>query len=348
MKPTSLIYYFVILAVSLVLAYYSWTGEPKKSGNGVTVLNCAEGDLLGLTLIAPNRSVTFSTKRSITSGEPYWWAEITPARLSSAGERVEGRELKKDVTSEDETALKVFKGNRKLHEALEKFCPWKGLRSLGKLGEEKRALFGLTDSEERLSISLTSGLRQFRLGQANPGISDRYLEDEKTGEIYLVAGQTLKYLLFPKNRYMERSLHAFKKADVARIHLSADQDLDLIHLISQEGNDEGWADSRNPEAPNEFYKNWIHKLFAIGPTEFLTPPAGQSGQGSGCTQPPETEIRLRLTFYSKKKEIGFFSIYRGGEEKKSEYYACTENTEGVVILSKKHIETLLDDLQDIF
>ncbi len=338
MKQTSLIFYFGILIASLIFAYFTWTGETKKADDKVSILSCKKGDLLGLTLKTPKRSVSFFSKISSRSGKPYWWVEITRPRLSSSGE---------NSSEDDEAPTKVFKGNLKLHETLEKFCPWKCLRALGSLGEEKRELFGLTDSEERLSLSLTSGLRQFRIGQAISGMRDRYLEDEKTGEIYLVAGQGLKDLLFPKSRFMERTLHDFKPAEVTRIGLKADRDLDLIHLISQEGKDEGWADSRTPETPKDIYQNWIRKILALGITGYFSSSTGVSGQSAGCTPPPDTETRLHATFFSKKKEIGFLTIFKGDEEKKSDYYACTEHTEGIIVLPKSQAETLLKDLQDI-
>ena len=88
------------------------------------------------------------------------------------------------------------------------------------------------------------------------------MADDETGEVFLVAGQGLQDLLRPKSRFMERSLHAFKTKEIARVRLRAGQrEKELVQRVSEEGKELGWADSRSPEEAKDLYRNWIRKLF---------------------------------------------------------------------------------------
>ena len=119
MKRVSLVLYLGILLASLALAYLTWVEEPKKPGEKVTVLPCKKGDVLELAYEAEDRAVTFSRK-SRHSGESSWWVEIARAESQST------------------PVIEVFKANDRLQAGIDKFCPWKALRSLGKLETGKQ------------------------------------------------------------------------------------------------------------------------------------------------------------------------------------------------------------------
>ena len=124
MKQTSLIFYFGLLVTSLVLAFFTWTGEPKISKNKVSILNCGKGDFLGLSFKTPDRSVEFSAERSRRSGKPFWWVEIVRPPAPVPGDNAEGEIPEKDLPSEKAARITAFKGNQRLHDKFEKFCSW--------------------------------------------------------------------------------------------------------------------------------------------------------------------------------------------------------------------------------
>ena len=330
MKRVSLVLYLGILLASLALAYLTWVEEPKKPGEKGSVLPCKKGDILQLTYEAKDQTVTFSKKKNRYSGESSWWVEI--ARSPEASPVIE-----------------VFKANDRLQAGIDKFCPWKALRSLGKLEAGKQEEFGLTESAESLIIERAAGPRTLRLGAATFGPKDRYVADDETGEVFLVAGQGLRGLLRPKSRFMERSLHAFKTKGIARVRLrSGQRDKELVQQVSEEGKDLGWADSRSPEEAKVLYRNWIRRLSTLRPTDYLGMPADE--EGGGCAAPAGSTQELSLTFFSPSKEIGFLTLYKGeGTDEKggATYYACSEHSEIVVKVPKTQAEALLKDLEDV-
>jgi len=331
MKRVSLVLYLGILLASLALAYLTWVEEPKKPGEKGSVLPCKKGDILQLTYEAKDQTVTFSKKKNGYSGESSWWVEIARA------------------ASEASPVIEVFKANDRLQAGIDKFCPWKALRSLGKLEAGKQEEFGLTESVESLIIERAAGPRTLRLGAATFGPKDRYVADDETGEVFLVAGQGLRGLLRPKSRFMERSLHAFKTKEVARVRLrSGQREKELVQQVSEEGKELGWADSRSPEEAKVLYRNWIRRLSTLRPTEYVGMPADE--EGGGCAAPAGSTQELSLTFFSPSKEIGFLALYQGeGTDEKGDatYYACSEHSEIVVKVPKTQAEALLKDLEDV-
>jgi hypothetical protein len=330
MKRVSLFLYLGILLASLALAYFTWVEKPRKPGEKVTVLPCKKGGVLGLTYEAEDQTVTFSKKKSRHSEASSWWVEI--AR-----------------TSEASPVIEVFKANDRLQAGIDKFCPWKGLRSLGRLESGKKEEFGLTESVEVLIIEQTTGPSTFRLGAATFGPRDRYVIDDETGEVFLVAGQGLRDLLRPKSRFMERSLHAFETKEIARVRLRAGQrEKELVQKISEEGKEQGWADSRSPEEAKVLYRNWIRRLSTLRPTEYIGMPADE--EGGGCVAPAGSTQELRITFFGPTREMGFLTLYKGEEtDEKGDaaYYACSEHSETVVKVPKTQAEALLKDLEDV-
>ena len=342
MKRTSLVLYLGLLLVSLVLAYLTWVQEPKKAGGRVPVLRCKKGEIRKITYETKDRTVRFSKRKNPYSGESSWWAEIVQIPAAP-----EDADLKEEMSSGVEPVIDVFKANKRLQEGLGGFCPWKALRSLGEPGGEKRVEFGLAEPAESLILELASGVRTFQIGGTTFGPRDRYVADDETGEVFLVAGQGLRDLLRPKSRFMERSLHTFQAKEVARVKLRAGpREKELVRPESYEGKEQGWADSRSPEETKDLYRNWIRKLFALRPTDYVRPPEGE--EAGGCVAPPDSTQELRLMFYSRKKEIGFLTLYKGTDEKgDATYYACSEHSEIAVKVPKTQVETLLTDLEDV-
>jgi hypothetical protein len=331
MKRVSLVLYLGILLASLALAYLTWVEKPKTPGETVTVLPCKKGEVLELTYEAKDQTVTFSKQKSRHSGESSWWVEIARA------------------ASEAPPVIEAFKANDRLQAEIDKFCPWKALRSLGKLEAGKQEEFGLTESVESLIIQRATGPRAFRLGATTFGPKDRYVVDDETSEAFLVAGQGLRDLLRPKSRFMERSLHAFQTKEIARVRLRAGQrEKELVQQISEDAKEQGWADSRSPEEPKVLFRNWIRRLSTLRPTDYVGMPADE--EGGGCVAPAGSSQELSLTFFSPSKEIGFLTLYKGeGTDEKGDatYYACSEHSEIVVMVPKTQAEALLKDLEDV-
>jgi len=370
MRKSGVLFYVAVLVISLGSAYYTWTGGKveKKPGNKVTVLDCAARELTSLIIQTKNRTVAYTPKKDLVSGDSYWWVNIT-SKLPASGARPEkdaakektpeepaakegsqgeqGDSTSKDPsTKEEKTRVEVFKGNKGLAEQMEKLCPLEALRSFGALDEGKLKEFGIAGSEERVVIGLKDGPREFAFGTTTYGHRDKYLQDVKTKEVYLVAGQLIQDLTYPKSRFMERALHQFEKDAIVRLQLSTGEaHKELLHRKQEDQKKDLWTDSKAPDKENELYANWVNKLWHLSPIDFLPVPETEA---KGCPFPPEAVYVCSLLFFSEAKEIGFMKIYKGKDEKgEPEYYACTENTGAVVKLSKSQAENFIKDLEDV-
>jgi len=378
MKRIPPIVYLAVLLISLVLAYLTWTEGPPKPGGKTPVLECDKGDLQRLTLREKERKVIYEQRKNAWSGDTVWWVEAyrlpfkAPEKPEPEPAAEEAAELNVDVASvgpaeapapsappgetggaagEDAWTLsESFPGNEKLAETLEGFCPWMGLRDLGTPGEEKRAEFGLAETTDSLVLELRGKPRTFLIGKTSFGPGDRYVQDEKTGEVFLVAGQSVKDLLYPKSRFMERSLHAFEEKDVVRLGLDAGgRKGELVHRFSGEGADEGWAESGPDAEPKALYANWVRKVFSLRPVDYLAGDLALAEPDAyGCGAPPGAETAASVSFQGERKQVGFLTVYRKTDDKgKTDYFACTEMTNAVALVSKTQAEGLLKDLDDL-
>ena len=356
MKRISLVGYFGTLVGCLALAYLTWVQGPKAPGARVTIFPCSKGDIVKLTYAAADRTVTFSKRKSRDSGGASWWVEVVRPSASAAAK---GSDAAQGTSADEADApegslpsgaspvVEVFKANDRLQAGLGEFCPWKALRSLGRPGEEKRAEFGLAESDGSLTIETSSGSYTFRLGGETYGPKDRYVADDETGKAFLVAGRIFREFERPGSRFMERSLHAFKMKEIARVRLHAgERDKELVRATSGETGEAGWADSRSPGDPKALYRNWIRRLSALRATGYVGLPGG--GEGGGCAAPGGSSQELNLTFFSAGREIGFLRLYKGaGEKGDAAYYACSEHTGTVVTIPKTQAEALLEDLENV-
>jgi len=370
MKKSAIFLYLLVLIISLCVAYYTWTGEKEqKTDKRVTIVDCAGRDLTSLVIQAKNRTVEYTQRKSQVSANPYWWVNTTstipppvvkpqkkdvpdtkgpakpegqeprqPAEEKPAVEAASGQEVK--------TRLEVFKGNKGLGEQIEKLCPFEALRAFGAISEEKLKEFGIIGSEERLILDFRGQPREFVFGTTSYGQKDRYLQDSTTKEVYLVSGQLIKDLNYPKSRFMERSLHQFEKDKVVRLQISTGEaQKELLHRKEEDQKKDFWVDSKSPDKENELYSNWVNKLWQLSPIDYLAIPEAET---KACAFPQDAVYVSSFLFFSQDRELGFMKIFKGKDEKGNpDYYACSENTEAVVKLSRSQIESLLKDLEDV-
>lgn len=322
MKRSTLFAYLILLFVSFVLAYVVWTREPGRASAGeVSVFPCRGETPREVEFKAGDRTVRCVQKKSAYSGKSFWW-------IDAAGEG--------------------FKASGKFAEALGRFCPWKALRDLGDLGDEKKQEFGLAGSQDRLVLGFRAGQESFRIGTAAQGSQDRYVEDERSGRVYLVRGQDLRDLEHPKSRFMERNLHSFDKDHVARVRLqSGERGAELVP-VHEAGKVKGWADAGSPTEPKDPLRNWMQKYFTLRFTDYVKPE--EEAESMACSAPVGTEEVFSLTFYDEKKEIGFFRLYRkpgAGEKEQEKALACADNTDCVVEIPWIQAESLIQELNTV-
>jgi hypothetical protein len=160
--------------------------------------------------------------------------------------------------------VSVEAGN-KLAETL---APLRGLREIGRLGDDRLAEFGMKDPEGTLSVTIAGKERKLTLGARTPGGNARYVRDEGSKTVYVVKDDFTRDLESGDVALCEREPHAWKDADIesARV-LARGKSRDVLRRGPE--SKRIWADPANPDKPDETVANWFAKVDRLRPTEYL-------------------------------------------------------------------------------
>lgn len=322
MKRSVLFAYLILLLVSFGLAYLVWTREPGRPSAGeVAVFPCRGETPAEIEFKAGERTVRCVQKKSAYSGKSFWW-------IDAAGEG--------------------FKASAKFAEALGRLCPWMALRDIGDPGVEKKEEFGLGGTQNRFVLRFGSSQRSFRVGTTAYGSQDRYVEDEESGRVYLVRGQELRDLEYPKSRFLERNFHSFDRERVTRVRVEAGERSAELVPVLEDGKVKGWAYVDSPMEAKDALRNWMQKYFTLRFSDYVKP--DDEPETMECSAPSGAEEVFALTFFNGDKQIGFFRLYRKSEaeEKGNEKaFACADNTDCLVELPWIQTEGLYQDLETV-
>jgi hypothetical protein len=218
----------------------------------------------------------------------------------------------------------------KLAEAL---APLKALRSIGKVGDDRAAEFGLAEPEATVTVRVGGVEHKLVIGGVTPGGGDRYARLGASGEVFVVKGEPLRNLESPDSMLLERELHEWKDTEVVRARVEAGGKGRDVTRGGPEGK-RFWSDAQSPDSNDETLGNWMSKLDRLRPTEYLT--AG-----------PETKEAILRVEYTGKKPLGFVEVVKvpGGE--KPAYYLRTERTRLFGKVTASLAEQLEQDLGTI-
>jgi len=342
-KSSGSIGYLLVLALCLILAYFTWTGGKERPGEEVTILDYGMRNLERMIVETPSRTVEIAPRRSSFSGDRYYW--VTVADAGGEGDVGGGEEEGGGRPAAESGAKKEFKGNDTFDKQMKDMRPLRGLRSFGRLEEEKLEEFGIVGAAERLTLVLKGDPRTFMLGGKSFGDRNRYVQDTGTGDVFMMKEQIIRSLTFPEGRFMEKNLHAFKEGEVERIMISSDAgERELHHISMAAGRHSGWADPGDPEKEKHLYSNWVKKLFRLRLERYL--PRGEDGESPPLPSAALTLCELR--YYRRAKELGFLTLYKAGDgEEEPTYLARSESTEGMVELAGPPAGEFLEDMADV-
>jgi hypothetical protein len=211
-------------------------------------------------------------------------------------------------------------------------APFKALRALGKLGDDRAAEFGFDGAEITVTIKIGGGERKLRLGGPTPGAGDRYVKDLASGEVYAVKGETFRNLESPDTLMMERELHEWKDTELTSAKIIAGG---KTRAIARGGAPDGkkfWADPEKPQENDETLGNWMSKLDRLRPTEYvLTAPKG--------------EPVVRLEYAAGSRALGFVEVVKAQNEGgKFDYFLQTERTRLFAKVHPQFAEQLEQDI----
>jgi hypothetical protein len=228
------------------------------------------------------------------------------------------------------TTLVSVGGADKLATAL---APLKALRSLGRIGDDRAAEFGLAEPDGTVTFRVAGTEHKLILGGTTPGGGDRYVKDPASGEVYVLKGEPLRSLESAESSLMERELHEWKEGDVTALDIVAGG---KSRALVRGGADtkKFWADAAKPDENDETLGNWMSKLDRLRPTEFVAAP------------PEGRETVVRLDYKGGSRALGFIEVVKtkAAEPGKFEYFLQTERTRLFAKVSASLGEQLEQDL----
>jgi hypothetical protein len=322
--------HLAVLAVSVAAAAGVWTRdkEPKAMAQGdITVWSGHADGVERVTFESKTHRVALDAK-SDKVGRYFVGTTVrdAPAPVATGDAGAPPPAAAPPTT----TTLVSVGGADKLATAL---APLKALRSLGRIGDDRAAEFGLAEPDGTVTFRVSGTEHKLILGGTTPGGGDRYVKDPASGEVYVLKGEPLRSLESAESSLMERELHEWKDGDVTALSIVAGG---KSRALVRGGADakKFWADAARPNENDESLGNWMSKLDRLRPTEFAaTPPEGR-----------ETVVRLEYAAGSTPK--GFIEVVKtkATEPGKFEYFLQTERTRLFAKVSAALGEQLEQDL----
>ncbi len=304
------LFHLGLLGVAAVTAVGVWTRDkqPKSIAAGdVTVWSGRQADVERVGYESKTKTVALSAKKDAVGR--YFVGSIEksappPPPAGDAG-------APPPPAARTTTTFVSVAAADKLADAL---APFKALRALGKIGDDRAAEFGLAEPEATVTVKVAGTERKLLLGGPTPGSGDRYVKDAASGEVYAVKGEPFRTLESADTSMIERDLHEWKDVDVQSATLSAGSKSRQIVRGGVEGK-RFWADAASPDTNDETLGNWMSKLDRLRPVEFL------------AEAPAAKEAVLRIE-YVGSKALGYVELVRtpAGDNGKPTYLLQTERT----------------------
>ncbi|MEP7120608.1 MAG: DUF4340 domain-containing protein [Byssovorax sp.] len=300
-----------ILAVSVAAAIGVWTRdkEPKAMASGdITVWSGHADAVERVTYESKTHRVALDAK-SDKIGRYFVGSTVreaaTPMAASDGGAPA-------PTAPPTTTTLVSVGGADKLATAL---APLKALRSLGRIGDDRAAEFGLAEPDGTVMFRVAGTEHKLILGGTTPGGGDRYVKDPASGEVYVLKGEPLRSLESAESSLMERELHEWKEGDVTAAEIVAGGKTRALVRGGAEAK-KFWADAAKPDENDETLGNWMSKLDRLRPTEFVAAP------------PEGREAVVRIDYKGGTRPLGFIEVVKtkAAEAGKFEYFLLTERT----------------------
>lgn len=198
---------------------------------------------------------------------------------------------------------------------VEQLAPLKSVRSVGQIGADREAEFGLNDPEGTLTVKIRDAERKLVIGGATAGGGDRYARDPGSGDVFILKADVFRYVDTPDTSLLERDLHEWKDTEVQKAKIVAAGKTRAIVRSGPETK-RFWADDAAKDTADETLGNWMSKVDRLRPTEFVQTP------------PEPRETVARITYAGSGGDFGYLEIIRGpaGDSGKPQYFVVTERT----------------------
>jgi hypothetical protein len=328
--------------VGLCAAYLTWQ-RPKDTvkADVVQVFNATKQSLEKVHYEDGTRFVDLD-KRGDTA--PRLWVTLgflpgkTPVfdagmSLVSMDGGVDGGALLVSVKPPEPLPTREMYANERAETLFTRFTPFEATRALGSLPKEKLDELGLVGSERHLAVTVAGQVHKLLVSKPLSGVIGSYLQDEQSGEVYLVQGSVFTELDPTSQMLVDRRLHTFKQSEFDAFTLALDGKVaDYVQTNADIPQTAKVARAETPDKAEELVKNWHDKIWnRLVVTEVL-------GKGE-APKHGEPKVALHLEYRSRGTKKGWLEIGFDGTQGT---WARSENTPSWVAVHQGTEEIILE------
>jgi hypothetical protein len=302
-----------LLAVALVLAFQSWTAEdvPVAPSEEIVVWDLPASSVDSIKFLTGKRSLTIE-RRSDSSGEYLWGVSV---RTLDKGKKV----------------TRPFRINSKGTEVFEQLKKLMAKRSLGVLSDEMLKEMKLTgDDVARIEVKAGNQSRELRIGMGAYGGGLKYIQEPKSGTVYVIDAKVLDDLRWGDSRMVEREIVSFKTDQVVKVDLSAGE------------KQRSWTTA---ELKNDVTDTWLRKLLRLRVVQYVGKDENiREVDGKSMEATPVLQVVLTSVDDTRNT----LKLIRIGEAKTARYYVESDHTHSLVSVSRALADEVERDLPGLF
>ena len=267
----------LLLVVARLFAYQTWTREAAVAPltGDVVVWSIPPESIQAATLEAEGRAIRVE-RRSDDQG-PYLWGSDTRT-MEQYGQHTKGapdaapasdRPYGPQVVSTSSEFMVSEKGDALFANLAE----LRALRTMGKIDEDKHALYDLHEKTHTVTVIHDGGSRSLRVGGKVFGGTDRYALDPSTGEGYVISEVVTRDFVNGEAGLRLSSIHAYGDDEVGKAVIEAkgqQRTMLRIMAVDDRGNERRtWADAQTPNKPDQTMANFLRNVDVLRPARFV-------------------------------------------------------------------------------
>jgi len=351
------ILYGVLLSLSLVGSYWTWTHpETPLAGEEVMVLDAKAEDIttilwdsekldLRLTVSedAAGRYLLVKSTEQKRRLKPH--SEEAPAPVEATPPSPETPPAEDPAKPEEDRfetyeEVKEFKAGKAGDELLTALSPMIAKRSLSNLPDEKLAPLGLAEPEATLTIQRAGKPdRVFDVGGEAFGTRDRYLREKDTGTIYLVKEDLIRPLKHGTTRLPDRELVGVEMKELAKVTVKdatgAERSFEHRNRVDEKA---AYWGAVGEEGSLEPAKTWVEALLKLKSTSFV----------AAEDTPTTTTVMATIVTEDAKGQKVTLELIKGTDaDGKEAWYAKSTHTRLLVKMSSAQTGDLVADIPTV-
>lgn len=268
----------VLLVAALVFAYQTWTREEVLAPltGDVVVWAMPPASIQAITFATEGRAIRVE-RRSDAKG-PYLWGTDTRsieqyqtrAKDAADASPTDPRPFAPKTVSSTREFLLSEKGV----ELFENLAELRALRALGKIDEDRRALYDLHQKTQTISVIHAGETRSLVVGGKIFGGTDRYALDPSTGEAYVISQVVVRDLANGEAGLRLSKIHDYQDEEVGKAVIEVKgQKRTLLRITAKDdsGRDSRtWADAQKPDKPDQTMANFLRNIDVLRPARFVS------------------------------------------------------------------------------